>query len=163
VDPKLLETWLRLTADAVKGTEDARKALSFLGANSQSPDLLARWMALWMPHAQEAGGGGEGKAPVQELQSLMEEWWKAIGAVPRYRYLDLLEKHHELARRLEQAEETIRRLKMLLSKKGAEKEAAGVVEAWEEITRKALEAQAEWARSWTEGLSGPKPDEKKEE
>lgn len=162
MDAKILESWLRLTADAMKGTEGARKALQFLSENALSPELLSRWMALWMPHGREAEGGTEGTAAARELQSLVEEWWKAIGAVPRYRYLELLEKHHELTRRLEEAEETVRRLKKLLGAKGGAKEAEGVLEAWEEITRKALEAQADWARSWTEGLGGNRPEDKKD-
>ena len=160
MDSKLLETWLRLTADAVKGAEGARKALNFLGESPLSPDLLSQWMALWMPQAGEGEGAREGKGGVREFQTLIEEWWKAIGAVPRYRYLELLERYHELTKRLEEAEETVRRLKKLLGSQGREKEAAGVLDAWEDITRKALEAQAEWAKSWTEGLGAAGPEKK---
>lgn len=146
MDPKLLEDWLRLAADAMKGATEARRALEAFGQAPLSPEALARWAALWMP-----GRSGETQS-LSELQGVVEDWWKAIGVVPRHRYLELLEKYEELRTRLEEAESKVRDLRELLAKKGWEQETRGALEKWEETTHKILEAQAEWAKAWTEGV-----------
>ncbi len=149
MDSRLVEDWLRLTADALRGAEDARKAMEALGAGPLTPDGLAGWARAWMPkQASAAPDPGD-------LQELVEEYWKALGVVPRQRHLELLEKYEELKARLEEAESTVKNLRELLASRGREQEAEGVIGEWEDLTRKALKAQTEWARTWTEGfLSG---------
>jgi hypothetical protein len=146
VDPKLLESWLRLTADALRGTEEARKALEALGANPLTPEALAAWARAWMPR-EAAGAPGAG-----DIQALVEEYWKTLGVVPRQRYLELLERCEELKSRLQEAEKTVKNLRELLAARGRSQEAEGAIGDWEELTRKALQTQAEWAQSWTEGF-----------
>ena len=149
MDPKLLEAWLRLTADALKGTEEARKTLETLGVTPPSREALARWAAAWLPQY------GERREPPQggELQEIAEQWWKALGVVPRHRYLELLERYEELRVRLEEAEKTIRNLRDVLARRGSDSEAGSeLLDQWEETTRKVLEAQSEWAKSWAEGF-----------
>lgn len=146
MDPKLLESWLRLTADALRGAEEARKALEVLGTNPLTPEALAAWARAWMPR-EAAAASGPG-----EMQALVEEYWKTLGVVPRQRYLELLERCEELKSRLEEAETTVKNLRELLAARGRSQEAAGAIGDWEEMTRKALETQAQWARSWTEGF-----------
>ncbi len=155
MDPKLVEDWLRLTADALKGTEDARRAFESLGRGPISPDLLSRWAAAWLPHRPLGGGDPE------QLQKVVEEWWEALGVVPRHRYLELLKKHEELRDRLEEAEATVKNLRKLLREGGHEPEARKVLDEWEETTKKTLESQAEWARRWTEAMFGAGSGEKK--
>jgi len=158
MDPKVLEDWLRMAADAVRGAEGARKAFDALGKSPLSPDSLARWAAVWMPQS-----AGAGKAPdFEELQRLVEQGWKAMGVVPRYLYVELLEKYEELKARLEEADATVRNLREILAERGHEQEASKVLDSWEEMTRKALDVQTEWARTWTEGVFG-KPSKKTKE
>ncbi|MBE0616523.1 MAG: hypothetical protein IH608_01165 [Proteobacteria bacterium] len=154
MDSRLVEAWLRLTADALRGTGDTRKALEALGANPLTPEGLAGWARAWMPkEVSTAPDPGE-------LQELIQGYWKALGVVPRQRHLELLERYEELKARLEETESTVKNLRELLGSKGREREAEGVLGEWEDLTQKALKAQAEWARTWTEGiLSG---SEKKE-
>lgn len=155
MDPKLLEAWLRLTADALKGTEDARKALETLGVTPPSPEALSRWAGAWLPRyaeRREPPAGGD-------LQEIAEQWWKALGVVPRHRYLELLERYEELRARLEDAEKTIRNLRDLLTRRGGDAEAGGaMLDQWEETTRKVLQAQSEWTKSWAEGFWKPEQD-----
>jgi hypothetical protein len=146
VDPKLLESWLRLTADALRGTEEARKALEALGANPLTQEALAAWARAWMPR-DAAGAPSAG-----DVQALGEEYWKTLGVVPRQRYLELLERYEEIKCRLEEAETTVKNLRELLAARGRAQEAEGAIGQWEELTRNALKAQAEWAQSWTEGF-----------
>jgi len=154
MDAKVLEDWLRLTADALRGAEQARKALEALGSNPLTPEALNRWTRLWM-------GGGASPAPEpSQVQEVLEEYWKALGVVPRYQYLELLDRYEELKARLEEAETTVKNLRALLAQRGQESEARGVLEEWEKLTRTALETQAEWARSWAGKAFAP-PEEKK--
>jgi len=154
MDAKVLEDWLRLTADALRGAEQARKALDALGAAPLTPEALTRWTRLWM---------GEGSSPAPEpaqVQEVLEEYWKALGVVPRRQYLELLDRYEELKVRLEEAESTVKNLRALLAQRGQESQARGVLEEWEKLTRAALETQAEWARSWAGKAFAP-PEEKK--
>ena len=153
MDVTVWEEWLRLTADALRGTEQARKALDALGSTPLTPEALARWTRLWM-------GGGSAPDPSQ-LQEVVEEYWKALGVVPRQRYLALLERCEELRARLEEAESTVNRLKELLGERGPEGAARGALNEWEALTRRALEAQAEWARTWTDRVFAA-PEHKKD-
>lgn len=155
MDPKLLETWLRLTADALRGTEEARKAMETLGANPLTPEALTAWARAWMP--REAAGAPD----AADLKGLVEEYWKTLGVVPRQRYLELLERYEELKSRLEEAETTVKHLRELLAARGRSQEADGAIGDWEEMTRKALQTQAEWAQSWTEGFFSAAEKKKK--
>ena len=146
MDPKLLETWLRLTADALRGTGEARKALDALGANPLTPEALTAWARAWMPKE-----GVSGPDP-RDLQGLVEDYWKALGVVPRQQYVELLQRCEELKERLQEAESTVRNLRELLQTRGREAEAQRAIGEWEDLTKKALEAQKEWARTWTEGF-----------
>jgi hypothetical protein len=157
MDPKLVEQWLRLTADAFKGADEARKAFDALGKAPLSPEAFAKWVAAWLP-----GTPTRGETPdFGEFQKLVEEGWNTLGVVPRYRHLELLKRYEELKTRLEEAETTVRNLREILAETGREQEAAEVLDRWEEVTRKALDVQAEWAQTWTEGLFG-KPSNDKE-
>lgn len=79
--------------------------------------------------------------------------------VPRYQYLELLGRYEELKGRLEEAEDTVRNLRELLARRGDVREIQNALDGWEEGTRRALDAQAAWARSWLEGVFGPSAPE----
>jgi len=146
MDARLTELWLRLSADAVRGTSDAQRALRSLGEGPLSPDALSSWMGAFMP----AAGGGRAEPPpaTADLQQLAEQWWRVMGVVPRYRYDELLQRYHELRDRLEEAERTVRRLRGALPETPAEEVARGVLDSWERLTQQTLDAQAEWAQVW---------------
>ncbi|MDW7712030.1 MAG: hypothetical protein SCH98_16310 [Deferrisomatales bacterium] len=146
MDPKLLESWLRLTADALRGTEEARRALEALGARPPTADALNAWARAWLPK-ESAPAADPG-----DLRQLVEEYWKALGVVPRQSYLELLERCEELKTRLEEAEATVKNLRELLASRGREPEAQRAIGEWEQLTKKALQAQADWARNWAEGF-----------
>lgn len=148
MDAKLLDTWMRLTADALKGADQAQKALAALGLGPLSPETVAQWWNSWMP-----GGAPDPQSnDPDQLRDLVEQWWKAIGVVPRHRYLELLERYEQLRGRLEAAEETVARLRSLLKAQGSDNEVGAALDSWEEVTRKALDAQEEWMHTWMEGL-----------
>jgi hypothetical protein len=157
MDAKTLEIWLRLAADALKGGDQAQKAMEALAKNPLSADAVAQWWAAWMPKT----AGGTEPEEARQFQQLVEDSWKAMGVVPRHRYLELLEKYEQLKARLEEAEHTVRNLRELLGAKGREKEARGVLDSWEEMTKKALETQEEWVRTFVEGMGKDKPGVKK--
>lgn len=156
MDAKQLEAWLRLSADAVRGAGQAKEAMQLLGQGPLSSDAMAAWMQAWMPQA----GGTSGAAmpvespPVQEFQGMVEEWWTGLGVVPRSRYLEAVRLCEELRTRLEEAEQTVKHLRELLAAGGHDAEATEALNTWDTITRKALDAQAEWARMFTEGTGG---------
>jgi hypothetical protein len=155
VNSQLMEVWLRLTADAVKGAEEARKALGALAEAPLSPEGLSRWAAAWLPSGKLGGTA----ADPGELRALVEEWWKALGVVPRGLFLDLLARYETLRTRLEEAEEAVKNLRELLQAKGQETEAKHALQGWEELTRKALDLQEQWFRTWMESFS-PRPSKK---
>ncbi|MBI5018265.1 MAG: hypothetical protein HZB55_22600 [Deltaproteobacteria bacterium] len=157
MDPKTLENWFRLSADALKGAEEAKKAMEALTQNPLSPEGLSKWAEAWMPK----GSPPPETENVRQFQDLVEESWKAIGVVPRYRYLELLEKYEQLRERLKEAEEALANLREIIGARGKEEEARGILDSWEEITREALKTQGEWMRSWTEGAGKEKEDKKR--
>ena len=156
MDARLLELWLRMTADALRGADDAKRALEALGNTRLTESSLSEWMKLWLPETR-SGSGRVTEAEVSEFEALIESWWRLVGVVPRYRYDELLSRYDELRRRLEQAEGTIRRLRGTLSSTGHEAEAEAMLDAWERVTRETLAAQSEWTSRWLDGWDGSGP------
>lgn len=152
MDAKQLEAWLRLSADAVRGAGQAKEAMQMLGQGPLSPDAMAAWMQAWMPQAGGATGAAKPaeSPPVEEFQGVVEEWWKGLGVVPRSRHLEAVRLCEELRARLEEAEQTVKHLRELLAAGGHEAEATEALDTLDTITRKALDAQAEWARMFVE-------------
>ncbi|NJN93333.1 MAG: hypothetical protein HC875_04210 [Anaerolineales bacterium] len=73
-----------------------------------------------------------------------------MGVVPRYRYLELLERHELLRNRLEQAETTIQKLrKATVGAKIPEQEVQQILNLWEGMLQETLSMQADWMRTWT--------------
>ncbi len=147
MDAKLTELWLRMTADAVRGADDAQRALDALGKNPMSPAGLEMWMKLWLPEARQ-GGGTVSTAQVTDFHAMLENWWRLLGVVPQYRYDDLSRRYEELKRRLEDAEKTVSRLRRVLASEGGQAEAREMLDTWENLTEQTLAAQSEWTRHW---------------
>lgn len=146
MDARLAELWLRMTADALRGADDAQRALGALGEGQLSPDALGAWMKLWLP--QPGQTATPSPAQVTEFHTLLEDWWRLLGVVPRYRYDELNERCAELTRRLEEAEKTVHRLRRALGSEAGPGEAEDMLEAWENLTERTLAAQSEWTRRW---------------
>jgi len=150
-----MEFWLRLMSDAMRGAADAQKAIRLLGEMPMTPDQLTRWMAQFMPVAAAQTSKPE------MLGDWLEDTWRMMGVVPRYRYLELLERCELLRRRLEQAEKTIQKMRKATSGgKMPEQEVQQVLDMWEGMLQETLSMQAEWMRGWT---STDRPAEKGEE
>ena len=143
---RAVEAWLALVSSAMKGTVEAQEALKSLASAATSQAELSRWVTRFLP------GIGTGPDAVA-FGSWLEDWWKAMGVVPRSRYLELLEKYEETRRRLDQAEQTIRGLQAAIS---AGQDATRLIDQWQALFTESLQAQSNWLRSWS-------PTEKREE
>lgn len=159
MDAKWLEAWIALNEQALKGAERAREALEALGGKEPSPDQWMRWVSQWFPAASVAPSPPE----AAELRKVLEEWWEAVGVVPRYRYQELQRQRDDLEQKLHRAEATIQKLRTLLEEKVVGSEAVGEVakQQWEQAARTVLDAQQEWARALTEGMFGKEGKGKK--
>lgn len=145
INPKALEAWFTLVTEAMRGTEEAQEALKSLSKMSANSEELSHWLTRFMPGLSPAA-----VPQPQVFENWLEEWWRAMGVVPRTRYLDLLERCDRLQRRLEKAEETIQKLQTLLDSKGQpEDEARQVLDAWSRMLEETLKTQTEWMRAWT--------------
>lgn len=165
MDARLVELWLRLTADAVRGADDAQRALEALGSSPMSAGSLAAWMKPWLPD-ERSTAAGISETDASEFESLVEGWWHLLGVVPRYQH-DALQKRCEelqrrndaLQRRVEQAESTIRRIGGDLSSMGRETDAHAALDTWESLARQTLQAQTEWTRRWLQGVGDAEGDD----
>jgi hypothetical protein len=137
-----MEMWLRLMSDSMRGAADAQEAMRTLGESPATPDNLARWMARFMP--AESTQSGES----QLSGDWLEDTWRAMGVVPRYRYLELLERNELLRSRLEEAEKNIESLKKKLSADNVpDQEAQKILNLWENMLQETLNMQSEWMRT----------------
>jgi hypothetical protein len=161
-DARLVEMWLRMTADAVRGTDDAKRALGALGEGPLSPPSLEAWMKLWLAPGGQSGSTVS-SSEVTEFHTMLEDWWRLLGVVPRYRY-DELDKHYaELKRRLEESERTVHRLRRALGQGGEQAEAKSMLDAWETLTEQTLASQSEWTRQLLQGWGVDPGDEDQED
>lgn len=139
---RFTEEWLRLLAEAARGTRAAQSTIRSLA--SLTPEKLARRIGRWLP-------AGVAPPAAESLAQWTEELWSRIGVVPRSRYQELLERYEALRLRLEEAEVTIQRLKRLLSEKGREGDAQKLLDLWSNAVGETLRSQAEWMRTWIAG------------
>ena len=151
MDARQTELWLRMTADAVRGADDAQRALDALGKAPLSPASLEAWMKLWLPRDEQGTATGISRTEVSDFHTMLENWWQMLGVVPRYRYDELSTHYAELKQRLEDSEKTVRRLRKTLGTEGGQAEASDMLDAWEELTERTLATQAEWTQRWMQG------------
>jgi hypothetical protein len=150
VDPRFMEAWFRLVAEAARGTATAQETLSSL-AQASTPEEFARRMAQVMP-------GAPGAYDERSAARLWEEWWRMMGFMPRTRYLELLEENDTLRRQLREAELTIERLRSAgqsqqKRQQQVQKSAEQIqqaTQAWENMFQQMLGAQSHWMQSWAE-------------
>ena len=151
MDARQTELWLRMTADAMRGADDAQRALDALSRAPLSPASLEAWMKLWLPRDQRSDPTGISRTEVFDFHTMLENWWQLLGVVPGYRYAELNTRYQELKERLEDSEKTVRRLQKTLGTEGGQAEARDMLDAWGEMTERTLATQAEWARRWMQG------------
>jgi hypothetical protein len=151
MNPKVLEAWFTLMNEAMQGTKEARKAFKALSEMTPTPENLTGWMSTFMPAAYASS-----HMHPEVFEDWLEDWWRVMGVVPRARYLELLEKHDLLQRRLEKAEETIQKLRKALGQEGPEEEAKKVLDLWSTMLEDTLKTQTEWMQAFT---SAHKPKE----
>lgn len=137
---KMMETWLNLMTEATRGSNDARETMRALTGTSLAPDEMMRLMTRFLP---------PGIAPTQArvMNESLEEYWRMMGVVPRYRYLEALERNEQLRRQLEEAE---RALQQMHSGPAAasQEQARKVVDLWGSMLQQTLSAQQEMMRTW---------------
>ncbi|MFN8455989.1 MAG: hypothetical protein U0401_15205 [Anaerolineae bacterium] len=155
--PNVTEHWLRLMSEAMRGAADAQEAIRSLGEMPTTPDQLTRWFTRFMPMS----GLGATAATPDAFKDWLEDSWRMMGVVPRYRYLELLERYELLRQRLEEAEKKIQKMRTtMLIDKVPEQEAQKVLDMWEGMLQDTLKLQADWMRAWT--ASGEKKDSSEE-
>lgn len=137
-DPRAAEAWFHFFSEVMRGSAQAMEAWRSLLPGS-SPEDLARLAS----GLTGSSGTGQGLA-----QDWMEDWWKAMGVVPRSRYLEVLERCETLNRRLEQAEATVSKLEKLLAA-GDQAKAREMLGAWQSLAQETLKTQADWMKAWT--------------
>jgi len=145
LNPKALEAWFTLMAQAMRGTQEAQDALRSLSEISSSTEDLMQWMTKFMPAAVPSGT----KLRPEALEGQLEEWWRMMGVVPRTRYLELLERFDTLQRRLDKAEKTVHTLRAALDNKGQHtEEAKQALDMWSTMMQDTLQTQTEWMQAW---------------
>jgi hypothetical protein len=136
---KMMETWLNLVTEAMRGNGDARETVRTITGSSMRPDELLRVMTRFMP---------AGAVPFQAeaMNEWLEEYWRMMGVVPRYRYLDLLERYEQLRLRLEEVEKS-RQLPMMPNSQP--EDAQKVFGLWSSMMEETMKAQQEMMKAWT--------------
>lgn len=163
MDTRTVELWLRMTADALRGSDNAQRAIGTLGGGSLSPSSLEAWMKLWLAEGGQSGGGTISAAEVSEFHTMLEDSWRLLGVVPRNRYDELNKHNEELRRRLEDSERTVRRLRRALGQGGEQAEARSMLDTWENLTEQTLATQSEWARRGLQGWGAEPGDDEQDD
>lgn len=144
MNPKMLEAWFTLMTEAMQGTKEAQRAIRSLSEMTPTQENLTGWLTTFMPAAYTSS-----QTRPEVFEDWLEDWWRMMGVVPRSRYLELLEKHDILQRRLEKAEETIQKLRKALGQEGPEDEAKKVLDMWSTMLEDTLKTQTEWMQAFT--------------
>lgn len=142
IDPKVLRTWERLLRLG-RGSADILEILLPVAAGL-TRDELARTLS-------RAAGWREG-SPVDALEQI----WRLLGVVPRYRHEELLRRYEVLRERVEEAEAGLRQVRRTMDRQDHQVEAQEALDSWGALLRRTLTAQADLVRSVT-GIDVPTP------
>ncbi|MEO1480030.1 MAG: hypothetical protein AAFV01_15795 [Bacteroidota bacterium] len=122
---------------------------------SDAPNPFDAWQRLVAEGAGEAAKAwveiarGAARPSGEEDEPATEQWYRAIGMVPRQRYLDLLDRTEQLRRKLEEAEARLERLhKSNASTAEATEVASEMVASWQDTMRETFQAQAAWMKAF---------------
>ena len=122
---------------------------------SDAPNPFDAWQRLVAEGAGEAAKAwveiarGAALPSGEEDEPATEQWYRAIGMVPRQRYLDLLDRTEQLRRKLEEAEARLERLhESNASTAEATEVASEMMASWQDAMRETLQAQAAWMKAF---------------
>lgn len=165
--PQIMESWFRLMTEAMRGNTEAQEALWSLNNTSMSQDNMMRWMTQFMPSAASSLAN---PAQTQVFGEWVEQWWKMMGVVPRYRYLDALERNENLRIRLEECEKSHKMPGLPGMTEQTEQAQKTAMNLWGSMVEDTLKMQSEWMRNWSPSQGtgessaeeSPKEEEKEE-
>lgn len=139
---KMMEVWFNLMTEVMKGNSDAQETVRSITGTSMRPDEMLRIMSRFMP-------AGMGPLSGESLNDWLEEYWKTMGVVPRYRYLELLERYDQLRVKLEESEKTVRTLQPMLGVASQQEEAKKVLDVWGNMLQETIKAQSDLMHNWS--------------
>lgn len=146
---QIMETWMKLISEASKGSTDAMSTMKLLTNTPTSPDEMVRLMSRFMP-------AGTGPMSGEALNTWLEEYWRMMGVVPRYRYLEALERNEELRRRLDEAERMLqqtRQFQNLVNTTGSGEDVQKAMGMWNNTMSEMVKMQADWMRAMTSRMA----------
>lgn len=142
---KIMETWLNLMTEAVRGNSDARETVRALTMSPVRPDEMLRMITRFSPMGGMISGG-----QAEMVNDWLEEYWKAMGVVPRYRYLELLERYERIRERLEELEANRTQFPATLEKTRSES-TQRVINTWASLLEETMKTQQEMLRTMAQG------------
>lgn len=139
VDPKLMEAWYRLMAEAVRTGNDMSASMP----KGEGPPV--EWLANWM---RDHDLPGAPPTPNEVSDDWLEQWYQMMGVVPRRRYLKVLDRNEQLRQQLEEANRRIERLGgAAATSQNQGKAAEEMFDYWKQSMEDTLNAQKRWMRS----------------
>lgn len=151
VDPKLMEAWYRLMAEAVRAGGNVSAQMP----KGDGPP--AEWLATWM---REHDLPGAPPSPDEVSDDWLEQWYQMMGVVPRQRYLKALERNEELRQKLDDAHRRIERLGgAAAASQNQEKAAEEMFNYWKQSMEDTLNAQKRWMQSLGQDPKTPPADD----
>lgn len=151
--PNIIDSWFRLMGEAMGGSSEAQDAFKLLTGSSPNQADMLRWMGRFMPAAT-----GMNMSQFEGFEDWIEQWWRVMGVVPRYRYLELLERNEELRRKLEDSEKARKRGLPNISGQPAE-EAQKAMNLWGNMLDETLKLQSDWMRKFVTREGDKEPSE----
>lgn len=137
-----MEAWLRMITEGARGSSDALDTMKLMTSTPTTPDDMLRLMRRFMPTGSSIPLTPDG------LTSTMEEYWSMLGVVPRYRYLEALERNEQLRRRLDEAERKLIQMRQLSgAREQTTEEAQKMLTLWSSMMAETVRMQNEWVRS----------------
>jgi hypothetical protein len=149
--PQIMESWFRLMMEAMRGSTEAQEALWSLNNTSMSQDNMMRWMTQFMPSAASSLAN---PGQTQVFGEWIEQWWRMMGVVPRYRYLDALERNENLRIRLEECEKSRKMPGLPGMTEQTEEAQKTAMNLWGSMVEDTLKMQSEWMRNWVPAQAG---------
>jgi hypothetical protein len=143
VDPRLAVTWERLLKLA-RGSADVVEVLLPVAAGL-TRDELARLL-----------GRAASRQKAEALDAL-EQVWRLLGVVPRYRYEELMERYGTLRRRVEEAERGLSEVQRTMQRAEREADAKDALDAWGALVRRTISGSAGIVRSVAGSIELPAP------
>lgn len=140
VDPGLAVTWERLLKLA-RGSADVIEVVLPVAAGLTRDEVVR---LLSRAASRQRG----------EALDALEQVWRLLGVVPRYRYEELMRRYETLRRRVDEAERGLGDLQRTMRREERDVEARETLDAWGALVKRTLAAPAGIVRSVT-GIEMP--------